>query len=159
MTLLFLLVLTLTVSSVIPIFQQPIPSGITLLFLAFLRTTFLGFVVSSWYGYLLFLIYIRGILVAFGYVCAMTPNTLFLVVPKVPLMVTLATFTLILSSRRVRLLQGDSLFWKLGSYSLLSGENLRAYWIVAILLLVILVITVYVVFKKASPLRGFDTSR
>lgn len=158
MTLLFLLVLILTVRVIIPVFQQPIPSGMTLLFLALLRTLFLGFIVSSWYGYLLFLIYIRGMLVAFGYVCAITPNTLFLVVPKLPLIFTLAVFTAIFSLRRISLFQAEVNSWQLGAYSLLLEENLRIYWTVALILLRVLVITVYIIFKKVSPLRGFEVS-
>lgn len=158
MTLLFLLVLVLTVRVIMPVFQQPIPSGITLLFLALLRTVFLGFVVNSWYGYLLFLIYVRGMLVAFGYVCAMTPNTLFLVIPKIPLTLTLAVFTAIFSLRTVRLFQAEVSSWQLRAYSLLLEENLRIYWTVALILLRVLVITVYIIFKKVSPLRGFEVS-
>lgn len=156
MTLLFLLALALTVRVIIPIFQQPIPSGITLLLLALLRTVFLGFTVRSWYGYLLFLIYVRGILVAFGYVCAITPNTLFLAIPKIPLILTLVVFTTIFSIRRTRLLQPATISWQLGAYSMLSEENLSIYWAVALILLRILIIAVYIIFKKVSPLRGFD---
>nr|YP_009503534.1 NADH dehydrogenase subunit 6 [Pectinatella magnifica]AWX65971.1 NADH dehydrogenase subunit 6 [Pectinatella magnifica] len=158
MTLLFLLILILTMVIVMPIFQQPIPSSMVLLFLALLSTTLLGFMTIPWYGYLLFLIYVSGMLVVFGYVCAMTPNVVFLVTPKVPLVVTLATLSLILPIITVSLFQGDVSSWKLGAFSLLSGENLVIYWMIAMILLVMLVITVYVVFKKASPLRGFDTS-
>merc|ERR1719334_1201504 len=56
---------------------QPLSLGLAIivstLFMCLLRAMLL----SSWYGYILFLIYVGGLLVIFAYVAALSPNMLF----------------------------------------------------------------------------------
>lgn len=69
--------LSISISLILPIIAQPLRLGliiiISTLFLCFIR----AIILSPWYGYILFLIYVGGLLVIFAYVSALSPNTLF----------------------------------------------------------------------------------
>nr|AEP39140.1 NADH dehydrogenase subunit 6 [Oncomelania hupensis hupensis] len=60
-----------------PLMAQPLSLGLSIM----LSTLFLcmssAMLISSWYAYILFLIYVGGLLVMFAYVAALSPNTLF----------------------------------------------------------------------------------
>jgi len=54
--------------------STPLPMGIRILILAILSTLSTALIISSWMAFLIFLIYIRGILILFSYFVAITPN-------------------------------------------------------------------------------------
>nr|YP_009057589.1 NADH dehydrogenase subunit 6 [Gononemertes parasita]AGZ63889.1 NADH dehydrogenase subunit 6 [Gononemertes parasita] len=57
--------------------QQPLAMGGVLLFISFMVSIYVSFFFSSWYSFSLFLIYIGGMLVLFGYVMVLVPNFVF----------------------------------------------------------------------------------
>nr|AHG06429.1 NADH dehydrogenase subunit 6 [Nemertopsis sp. WYS-2013] len=57
--------------------QQPLGLGGVLLCISFMVSVYLSFVYSSWYSFSLFLIYVGGMLVLFGYVMVLVPNFVF----------------------------------------------------------------------------------
>lgn len=61
-------------SSSIILIINPLHIGIVILLLALLLTASIALIISSWLSFLVFLIYIRGILVLFSYFVALTPN-------------------------------------------------------------------------------------
>jgi NADH-ubiquinone oxidoreductase chain 6 len=73
------LIISLSLCSVIifPLIIQPLSLGLSIiistLFFCILTAMFL----SRWYAYILFLIYVGGLLVIFAYVAALSPNILF----------------------------------------------------------------------------------
>nr|YP_010303564.1 NADH dehydrogenase subunit 6 [Quasilineus sinicus]QXO02036.1 NADH dehydrogenase subunit 6 [Quasilineus sinicus] len=60
-----------------PVMQQAVGFTIVLLVLTGSVSVYLGFVGFLWYGFSLFLIYVGGLLVMFGYVVVLVPNFVF----------------------------------------------------------------------------------
>nr|ARI50076.1 NADH dehydrogenase subunit 6 [Tectus virgatus] len=60
-----------------PMMSQPLSLGLCIMALSSFSCILLGVLVSSWYGYILFLIYVGGLLVMFAYVSALAPNNFF----------------------------------------------------------------------------------
>lgn len=59
------------------IIAQPISIGLVIIRLCLGGCILRGLLVTPWYGYILFLIYLGGLLVVFAYVSALIPNILF----------------------------------------------------------------------------------
>nr|YP_009158739.1 NADH dehydrogenase subunit 6 [Conus tulipa]AKO90146.1 NADH dehydrogenase subunit 6 [Conus tulipa] len=74
-----LLVLTLTFSVllILPMMSQPLSLGLVIMISTLLMCMVTSMTISAWYGYILFLIYVGGLLVMFAYVAALSPNVLF----------------------------------------------------------------------------------
>nr|ANZ03446.1 NADH dehydrogenase subunit 6 [Titiscania limacina] len=67
----------MSLALILPMMMQPLSLGLTLLFLSGTSCMMVGLVCSSWYGYILFLIYAGGLLVMFAYVAVLAPNAFF----------------------------------------------------------------------------------
>nr|YP_005351140.1 NADH dehydrogenase subunit 6 [Fissurella volcano]AFB78090.1 NADH dehydrogenase subunit 6 [Fissurella volcano] len=61
----------------LPLVSTPISLGLAVVFFSVGLCLLVGVFFSSWYGYILFLIYIGGLLVMFMYVSAISPNVVF----------------------------------------------------------------------------------
>nr|UYX79099.1 NADH dehydrogenase subunit 6 [Distorsio anus] len=74
-----LLMFTMSISSVLmfPLMSQPLSLGLMIMISTLLMCSVSAMTLSSWYGYILFLIYVGGLLVMFAYVAALSPNVLF----------------------------------------------------------------------------------
>nr|YP_009228554.1 NADH dehydrogenase subunit 6 [Aculamprotula tientsinensis]ALP29950.1 NADH dehydrogenase subunit 6 [Aculamprotula tientsinensis] len=69
--------------------MHPLSLGIMVLLLAFLNCTLIA-TISPWYSYMLFFIFIGGMLVMFAYIASLSPNMTFSVNnPLMPIMLTL----------------------------------------------------------------------
>nr|QNV12005.1 NADH dehydrogenase subunit 6 [Galba truncatula] len=79
--------------SMFPLLTSPVSLGGLLIFISICFVILISLISSAWYGYLLFLVYIGGLLVLFIYMCMISSNTVFKVeVPQVLLMFMLLTF-------------------------------------------------------------------
>nr|ANC96333.1 NADH dehydrogenase subunit 6 [Carychium tridentatum] len=65
---------TVFLSAMFPVFFSPISMGGILITISFFLTSLLCMTSSMWYGYILFLVYIGGLLVLFIYVCMVSSN-------------------------------------------------------------------------------------
>nr|YP_010713529.1 NADH dehydrogenase subunit 6 [Lyncina vitellus]WDA98661.1 NADH dehydrogenase subunit 6 [Lyncina vitellus] len=77
MTALIMLVFSLASVFMFPLMAQPLSLGLSIMISTLLMCALTGMMLSSWYGYILFLIYVGGLLVMFAYVAALSPNILF----------------------------------------------------------------------------------
>nr|YP_009773398.1 NADH dehydrogenase subunit 6 [Hanleyella oldroydi]QIZ12621.1 NADH dehydrogenase subunit 6 [Hanleyella oldroydi] len=77
MTLAILFAYILSICFSIPLLAQPVSLGINILLLALVVSMTSVTQVSSWFGFILVLIYIGGLLVMFAYVTALIPNMMF----------------------------------------------------------------------------------
>ncbi len=60
-----------------PLISQPLSLGLAIIASTLFICVIRAITLSSWYGYILFLIYVGGLLVIFAYVAALSPNVLF----------------------------------------------------------------------------------
>nr|YP_010713581.1 NADH dehydrogenase subunit 6 [Naria helvola]WDA98713.1 NADH dehydrogenase subunit 6 [Naria helvola] len=77
MTALIMLVFSLASLLMLPLMAQPLSLGLAIMISTLLMCSLTSMMLSSWYGYILFLIYVGGLLVMFAYVAALSPNLLF----------------------------------------------------------------------------------
>nr|YP_010241732.1 NADH dehydrogenase subunit 6 [Struthiolaria papulosa]QTI82420.1 NADH dehydrogenase subunit 6 [Struthiolaria papulosa] len=77
MTSIILMSFTICSSLLLPMMAQPLSLGLVIMMLTLLMCCLSAMLLSSWYGYILFLIYVGGLLVMFAYVAALSPNMLF----------------------------------------------------------------------------------
>nr|YP_010400326.1 NADH dehydrogenase subunit 6 [Indothais sacellum]UQS76025.1 NADH dehydrogenase subunit 6 [Indothais sacellum] len=61
----------------LPFMSQPLSLGLIVMISTLFMCIASAITLSSWYGYILFLIYVGGLLVMFAYVAALSPNVLF----------------------------------------------------------------------------------
>lgn len=134
--------------------QRLISLGRILLIRALVVSLTTASAVSSWYGFILFLIYITGILVLFGYFLALTPNTLNTAkkcFKSYSIIFTLflisSTYTYSISSRKINI-EKDII-------SIFTGQSLILYLLLTVLLLVILILVVTLTHKSPRPLRHY----
>nr|ULD67125.1 NADH dehydrogenase subunit 6 [Trochus sp. n. CL-2022] len=77
MTSLLIMSLGLSSTFLFPLMSQPLSLGLMIMISTLLLCSMTALMISSWYGYILFLIYVGGLLVMFAYVAALSPNVLF----------------------------------------------------------------------------------
>nr|YP_004935000.1 NADH dehydrogenase subunit 6 [Salinator rhamphidia]AEQ93892.1 NADH dehydrogenase subunit 6 [Salinator rhamphidia] len=68
------LVFTFLLASVFPVMWSPISMGGVLILISMSLVVLIGLMFSSWYAFVLFLVYIGGLLVLFIYVCMVSSN-------------------------------------------------------------------------------------
>nr|QXJ42367.1 NADH dehydrogenase subunit 6 [Euprymna scolopes] len=78
MSLLLLISMGFSLSSVSMMVIQPLSLGFMLMNMVFIVSVLMSMTIFSWYGYLLFLVYVGGMLVMFMYVISLIPNFIFL---------------------------------------------------------------------------------
>nr|YP_010241797.1 NADH dehydrogenase subunit 6 [Xenophora japonica]QTI82485.1 NADH dehydrogenase subunit 6 [Xenophora japonica] len=77
MSALILISFSVSASLLLPLMAQPLSLGLVIMILTLLMCSLSAMLLSSWYAYILFLIYVGGLLVMFAYVAALSPNILF----------------------------------------------------------------------------------
>nr|YP_010983446.1 NADH dehydrogenase subunit 6 [Canarium labiatum]WOK41613.1 NADH dehydrogenase subunit 6 [Canarium labiatum] len=77
MSAIMLFSITISVLLLLPLMAQPLSLGLVIMILTLMMCCLSALLISSWYGYILFLIYVGGLLVMFAYVAALSPNVLF----------------------------------------------------------------------------------
>nr|YP_004935041.1 NADH dehydrogenase subunit 6 [Siphonaria gigas]AEQ93908.1 NADH dehydrogenase subunit 6 [Siphonaria gigas] len=129
-----------------PMYKNPISLGGLLILMSLLLVSLIGLVSSTWYSYVLFLVYVGGLLVMFIYVCLVSSNypslnlnlsRLFFVSSACPLfLVGLVSMDPCFPGL---FLGGNS--WSSG-VSLVEDVNLSLFIALAVLLLVMLLVVV-----------------
>nr|YP_004935106.1 NADH dehydrogenase subunit 6 [Trimusculus reticulatus]AEQ93934.1 NADH dehydrogenase subunit 6 [Trimusculus reticulatus] len=70
----FFFLLAFFLAGMFPVFSSPISQGALLVLMSFCLVSLISVFSSSWYGYILFLVFIGGLLVLFIYVCMVSSN-------------------------------------------------------------------------------------
>nr|AAM33106.1 NADH dehydrogenase subunit 6 [Aeolidia papillosa] len=127
-----------------PLFYSPMSLIAILMMVSLMFVGFLSFFGSFWYSYILFLIYVGGLLVLFIYICLVSSNFSVLIAPEgVVVALTLSLmFSLFSDSSQPYSFLGMS-NWKSGS-SLVEPENLSIFLFLVVLLLAMLLVVVRV---------------
>jgi NADH-ubiquinone oxidoreductase chain 6 len=145
------LLITLRISLILV--PGPFTLGLSILFTAILVALTTAILISSWLGFLIYLIYVGGILVIFSYFLALTPNqpTIF----KLQIPTLLLTYLAFLISTYSTKLWGT--FSNYTPYTSIIFENanlLTLLLAVLTLLLAIIIVAKTSIFSK-GPLRAF----
>jgi len=78
MSLVFIISIGFSLSSLCIMVIQPLSLGLILILIVLCVSGLTRIIIFSWYGYLLFLVYVGGMLVIFIYVIRLIPNLIFL---------------------------------------------------------------------------------
>nr|YP_008757871.1 NADH dehydrogenase subunit 6 [Sepiella inermis]AGS18378.1 NADH dehydrogenase subunit 6 [Sepiella inermis] len=165
MSLLLLISFGFSLSSLFLMVIQPLSLGFMLMLNMMCVSGLVGFIIFSWYGYLLFLVYIGGLLVMFMYIISLVPNLIFLS-SKVMLyffMIFLSYFLMnYLFMKEV--ISEEMKSMSLNSFSgvscgggelILMMDNFYCYVVLGVILLFVLISVVKICYYCEGPLRVF----
>nr|YP_009365218.1 NADH dehydrogenase subunit 6 [Spirula spirula]ARJ60735.1 NADH dehydrogenase subunit 6 [Spirula spirula] len=165
MSLLFMVSVGFSFSSVCMMVIQPLSLGFILMLLAVCTSGLVGFIFFSWYGYLIFLVYIGGLLVMFMYIISLIPNLIFLSskVLMYMLIIFLGFGALnvfmtkeLISVESKGLMLFDYSFMSMSGGSLfMMYDNFLCYLLLGMILLFVLISVVKICYYCEGPLRVF----
>lgn len=143
--------LSITLTSSLILSSNPLTSGLIILSLAVSLASIYALFISSWFAFIIFLIYIGGILVIFSYFVALTPNQEKVSLnPLLPILLfTLILLLLLKSFTPTHPFLGHTLitlFW--------SSNNI-IFILLGLLLLLTIIIVVKITNLSKGPLRPF----
>nr|AWH98395.1 NADH dehydrogenase subunit 6 [Conus tabidus] len=163
-----LLIISLTFSTllILPMMSQPLSLGLVIMVSTLFMCLVSGMTVSAWYGYILFLIYVGGLLVMFAYVAALSPNVLFggltpliSLILFVPILFALFYFCFFKDSSYLGF---EPSFSKL-TYLKMYGVELISPYMISVLiglgtvLLINLIVVAKICYYQQASLRPFST--
>nr|YP_010610781.1 NADH dehydrogenase subunit 6 [Argonauta argo]WAP91601.1 NADH dehydrogenase subunit 6 [Argonauta argo]BCN86449.1 NADH dehydrogenase subunit 6 [Argonauta argo] len=144
---------------------QPLSLGFMILLVNIFMSMLIGFFSFSWYGYILFLVYVGGLMVMFMYIISLIPNLIFF--SKGMLLYLLMSFSLFMVMNyysfynyiiKFNLKEGmmDLKLKSTGFSSILMSDyNFFSYVFLGVLLLLILISVVKICYYCDGPLRAF----
>nr|WMC20934.1 NADH dehydrogenase subunit 6 [Helicocranchia sp. n SB-2022] len=165
MSLLLMVSLGFSLSSICLMVIQPLSLGFMLSLLTLFISGLMGMIIFSWYGYLLFLVYIGGLLVMFMYVISLIPNLIF--ISSKVFMYTFVIFfgflvmNLFVSKEFISIdMKGFSLFdysvmSMYGGSMIMMYDNFMCYLLLGVVLLFLLISVVKICYYCEGPLRVF----
>ncbi|YP_009239894.1 NADH dehydrogenase subunit 6 (mitochondrion) [Octopus bimaculoides] len=165
MVLMLMFALGFSIISMLIVLIQPLSLGFLIMLISIFMSVLISFFVYSWYGYMLFLVYVGGLLVMFMYIISLIPNLIFFSKGLIMYMlIGIVSFffmnmismywyldmnVMVMKMMEIKILS-------LGMSSLLmSGFNFCCYVFLGILLLLILVSVVKICYYCEGPLRVF----
>lgn len=155
---LFLIIFSTAIALAItlPIASTPIVIGIWILLLSILSATAVGLISSSWFAFILFIIYVGGMLVIFSYFSAISPNqhiktlSSFLVIALIAFSIITLIYTPLAAAPFSRLPH----FISQPNFTLLfCYNNLPILMFLAVLLLLAIILVVKLTQRSEGPLR------
>ena len=152
----FIISIIIVRATISPLSKNLISLGTTLLTLTILSTILISQLFNSWFAFILFLVFVTGLLVLFRYIVAIRPNSSFVqrkISTKV-LLLLITTYSLINNSTLSRPIKREKRF-EINLQQLFNLNNTPIYWRIGIILLIALLIAVIISYKSAKPLRSF----
>ncbi len=147
----FNLLLTLSLSLLLA--PSPFSIGLTILIVAGIVASSYASIITSWFAFLIYLIYVGGILVIFSYFLALTPNQSSISRPF--LLTLLTTFSLLLISSYGTDIWFPSCSTSTQSCILYHPINCPILIILISILLLTIIIVVKISSRNKGPLRAF----
>nr|YP_009245126.1 NADH dehydrogenase subunit 6 [Amynthas jiriensis]AMR74064.1 NADH dehydrogenase subunit 6 [Amynthas jiriensis] len=155
MILMMYLILMTTSTMMLYLSTTPIMLGINILIMALLLSMALASSMSSWYAFLVFLIYVGGMLVMFAYFLALAPNQQ--MPTKSNAVYLLMTLTILPG---VAVITDTKMFISKETYQdntyLYSTSTAPILILLALILLLTMVIVVKLTNRSGGPLRPFN---
>nr|YP_010241745.1 NADH dehydrogenase subunit 6 [Strombus pugilis]QTI82433.1 NADH dehydrogenase subunit 6 [Strombus pugilis] len=165
MSAIMLFSITTSILFLLPLMAQPLSLGLVIMLLTLMMCCLSALLISSWYGYILFLIYVGGLLVMFAYVAALSPNVLFsggypvmlfaLMIPLLFIIFYMYPF-IDLSSLNYASLYADYSNLKTYGVELVSPEMISVLIGLGLILLINLVVVVKICYYQHASLRPFS---
>lgn len=155
MIIIIILCLTTSIFILLTKINNPIQITLTIIFIALIIASIFCTTLSSWYAFLIFLIYVGGILVIFAYFTASSPNQQRIRNKKI-----LKRIILFIPTSITIILITDNIITIIPSKShqlitIFTNHNIYTLIIITIVLLITIVIVVKLCSRSKGPLRSF----
>nr|UAJ48160.1 NADH dehydrogenase subunit 6 [Metaphire posthuma] len=155
MILMMYMILMTTSTMMLYLSTTPIMLGINILAMALLLSATLASSMSSWYAFLVFLIYVGGMLVMFAYFLALTPNQQMPATSNIVyLSMTVLTLTIVAFITDTKILVPQQM--SQDSVYLYSMYTAPILIVLALILLLTMIIVVKLTSRSKGPLRPFN---
>lgn len=150
--------ISILINSIITLFliliiaNNPLTIRLCILIIAITISLIVGYIISSWYGFILFLIYVGGILVIFSYFISLSPNQ------SIQIPISILYFILsffITLARRKNITVITNTFTLNQIQDLYTVKNIPILLFLAIILLYIIISVVKLCNLSKGPLRAF----
>nr|QED22479.1 NADH dehydrogenase subunit 6 [Amynthas sp. FJ201004-02]QED22483.1 NADH dehydrogenase subunit 6 [Amynthas sp. HN201007-02]QED22492.1 NADH dehydrogenase subunit 6 [Amynthas sp. SC201007-03]QED22511.1 NADH dehydrogenase subunit 6 [Amynthas sp. CQ201306-03]QED22512.1 NADH dehydrogenase subunit 6 [Amynthas sp. SC201008-06]QED22513.1 NADH dehydrogenase subunit 6 [Amynthas sp. YN201101-26]QED22519.1 NADH dehydrogenase subunit 6 [Amynthas sp. ZJ201512-05]QED22524.1 NADH dehydrogenase subunit 6 [A len=155
MVLMTYLILMTTSTMMLYLSTTPIMLGINILTMALLLSATLATSMSSWYAFLVFLIYVGGMLVMFAYFLALTPNQQMPTTSNaIYMFMTLITLTTVVLITKTKVFIPSEVYQD--NMYLYSTSTATILIVLALILLLTMLIVVKLTNRSKGPLRPFN---
>ena len=136
------------------IVSSPVQITLIIILIALLTAALFSNIISSWYAFLLFLIYVGGILVIFAYFTATSPNQQITNIKKVIIAILVRFSFSIITIYRLDFFQSVN-YRSYQIISIFSSNNSYLLIGITIILLLTIIIVVKLASRSKGPLRSF----
>jgi NADH-ubiquinone oxidoreductase chain 6 len=151
--------MTLLLSLILPIIlilafaETPIVIGLTILMMALILAQTFAFSISSWYGFIIFLIYVGGILIIFSYFISLSSNNRTNLLPKnfLILLPSLVLFFIIFNTISINI----NINYSFNIHSLYKTNYYPILLFLILILLFIMLVIIKIVSQSKGPIRPF----
>jgi NADH-ubiquinone oxidoreductase chain 6 len=135
--------------------STPIILGINILIISLLLSAVFASFIRAWFAFLIFLIYIGGILVIFAYFLALTPNQQIARSNNIIyILISLLTFTILTFITNIKIPTISE--FSQGNSSLYLINTAPFLILLALILLLTIIIVVKLTLRSKGPLRPFN---
>lgn len=153
MTFTIYILIIITSTSILFLAPTPIILGINILIISLLLSAVFASFIRSWFAFLVFLIYIGGILVIFAYFLALTPNQQISYDIILYSLISIATFSSLVYLLDIKI--PTLTLFSQGSSLLYIKTNAPFLILLALILLLTIIIVVKLTNLSKGPLRPF----
>ena len=140
----------LTLISILPLSKNLISLGTALLLSTLLSTVVIRQLFNSWFAFILFLVFITGLLVLFSYIVAIRPNTSFTQRKLSTKIILIIIIFYPLLNKEINSPIKREKRLETNLQQIFNARNTPIYWIIGIILLIALLIAVIISYKSAK---------